>query len=59
MRDLSKYKELYKIASELEPAEAMALVDEAESYEERKFYVGIANMVLQRKQEELIENNVF
>lgn len=54
MRDLSRYKEIYKIASELEPSEAMTLVDEAESFEEKKFYVGITNMVLQRKQEELI-----
>lgn len=39
--------------------EVMQLINEADHLEERKFFVAIANMVLQERQKEVIEKKLF
>lgn len=58
MRDTA-LKQLYEIARNTEPNQAMKLVQRAEDDEERRFYAFIAEMNLQRAQKKAIERNLF
>ncbi len=57
--DLEELKDLYRIAKDIDPTNALNLIRQAESEEERNFFAYIADMNLQRKQKEAIEKNVF
>ena len=50
---------IYRVACTISPSNAMRMVQRAETEEERKFWAYIADMNLQRKQKEVIKNNLF
>lgn len=52
-------QELYEVARNIPPSEAMRAVQKAETDEERRFYGFIAEMNLQRAQKAAIEQNLF
>ena len=54
-----KLERLYEMAVKMPPSEAMRLVAQAKSDEERRFYAYIMNMNLQRNQKIAIERNLF
>ena len=59
MCDTQKYYKLYKEINELSPEDTLQLVKEAPSRDERAFYELIGNFLLQQKQKEVIERNLF
>ena len=59
MVDVSEYKDLYKKAKEIRISEALQLIREAESDEEKSFYAHILNLHFQQKQKAAIERNLF
>lgn len=56
---MNEIKELYEKSKKLGHANALNLARNAESEEERDFFVFIANMNLQHAQKKAIENNWF
>lgn len=52
-------KQLYEAAREVEPNQALRHVMTADSNEERRFFAFVANMNLQRRQQQVIEKNLF
>lgn len=59
MCDVKKYSQIYKEIKSLQPEDTLQLVMEAESKEERFFYEMIGDYLLQEKQREVIERNLF
>ena len=59
MINVAEYKDLYKRAKEIRIAEALQLIREAESEEEKSFYAHILNLHFQQKQKVAIERNLF
>lgn len=59
MCDVKKYSQIYKEIKRLQPEDTLQLVMEAESKEERFFYEMIGDYLLQEKQREVIERNLF
>lgn len=59
MCDVKKYSKIYKDISILQPEDTMQLVLEAETEEERSFYELIGDFLLQTKQKQVIERNLF
>lgn len=56
---MDDYRQLYFLAQELGHARALDLARHAESQEERNFFAYVADMNLQRKQKEVIEQSLF
>ncbi len=59
MCDRKKYFQMYKAMKELQPEDTLQLVLEAEDKEERDFYEMLGNFLLQQKQKQVIERNLF
>ena len=59
MCDLKRYSEIYKEIIKLQPEETLQLVMNAENEEEQEFYQLIGNYLLQKKQKQVIEMNLF
>ena len=59
MSEKDSYKNIYQIAKNIDPVNALNLIRDAQSEEERNFFAYIADMNLQRKQKMAIERNVF
>lgn len=59
MCDIQKYNRLYHDIEKLKPEDTMQLVLEAETEEEKSFYEMVGDFLLQRKQKEVIERNLF
>ena len=59
MKERNELKELYEMAKKIDPYLAMRFLQEAESEEERRFYMFVGDMNLQHAQKEAIERNVF
>ncbi len=59
MCDRKKYFQMYKAMKELQPEDTLQLVLEAEDQEERDFYEMLGNFLLQQKQKQVIERNLF
>ncbi|MCR4687240.1 MAG: hypothetical protein K5659_06695 [Lachnospiraceae bacterium] len=59
MCDVKKYSDIYNDIKELTQEDTMQLVLEATSDEEKDFYEMVSNFLLQKKQKECIERNVF
>ena len=57
--NIAEYKDLYKKAKEIRIAEALQLIREAETEEEKSFYAHILNLHFQQKQKVAIERNLF
>lgn len=59
MCDVKKYSQMFQDIKELQPEDTLQLVLEAESEEEQDFFVMVGNFLLQRKQKQVIERNLF
>ena len=59
MCDIKKYSEIYKEILKLNPNDTLQLVLESETEEEKDFYEMVGDYLLQRKQKEVIERNLF
>ena len=59
MCDVKKYNEIYKDIVSLQPEDTLQLVLEAETEEEKTFYELIGDFLLQMKQKQVVERNLF
>ena len=59
MCDVKKYTNIYEEIKKLDPDDTMQLVLESETEEEKAFYEMVGDYLLQIKQKESIERNVF
>mgnify|MGYP007031358961 FL=1 len=59
MCDVKKYEKIYEDIKNLQPEDTLQLVLEAETEEQRKFYEMVGDFLLQKKQRQVIERNLF
>ncbi|MGN0406290.1 MAG: hypothetical protein ACI4F1_13770 [Bariatricus sp.] len=59
MCDVKKYNKIYKDITSLQPEDTLQLVLEAETEEEKTFYELIGDFLLQMKQKQVVERNLF
>ena len=59
MCDLEKFSDIYQEISSLSHDDTLRLILEAKSQDEKDFYVMIGNFLLQKKQKEVVEGNIF
>ena len=59
MCDVKKYTELYEEIIKLEPEDTLQLVLESETEEQQNFYEMIGDFLLQARQKQVIEQNLF
>ena len=59
MCNTNKYFNMYKDIQQLKPEDTLQLILEARSKEERDFFEMIGNYLLQKKQKQVIERNLF
>lgn len=59
MFDINKYNKIYRELTALQPEDTLQLVLEAETEEEKSFYEMIGDFLLQKKQKQVIERNLF
>lgn len=59
MCDVKKFSKIYKDIAELQPDDTLQLILEAETEEERDFYELIGNYLLQTRQKQVVERNLF
>ncbi|MBD5485696.1 MAG: hypothetical protein HDR18_09335 [Lachnospiraceae bacterium] len=59
MCDVKKYENIYNEIRNLQPEDTLQLVLEAETEEQRDFYEMIGNFLLQQRQRQVIERNLF
>lgn len=59
MCDVKKYYNIYDELKKLKPEDTLQLVMEAENDEEKQFFEMLGNYLLQEKQNNVIERNLF
>ena len=59
MCDVKKYNKIFKDITSLQPEDTLQLVLEAETEEEKNFYDLIGDFLLQMKQKQVVERNLF
>lgn len=59
MCNVKKYEKIYEDIKVLQPEDTLQLVLEAETEEQRNFYEMIGDFLLQQKQRQVIERNLF
>lgn len=59
MCDVRKYNKIYEDIVSLQPEDTLQLVLEAETEEEKSFYELVGDFLLQMKQKQVIERNLF
>ena len=59
MCDVKKYSRMFQDIKQLQPEDTLQLVLEAKSEEEQDFFEMVGNFLLQRKQKQVIECNLF
>lgn len=59
MCDVKKYEKLYQEIEKLQPEDTLQLVLEAETEEQKEFYEMVGDFLLQKKQKEVIERELF
>ncbi|MBQ9607898.1 MAG: hypothetical protein IJV15_00465 [Lachnospiraceae bacterium] len=59
MSDLKKYSKMYEEIKNLQPEDTLQLVMEAKDKDEQVFFEMIGNFLLQQKQKQIIERNLF
>ena len=59
MCDVKKYSKIFQDIKKLQPEDMLQLVMEEESEEEQDFFEMVGNFLLQRKQKQIIERNIF
>lgn len=57
--DVEKYKKIYQEIAQLDPEDTLQLILEADTEEQREFYQVVGDFLLQKKQKEVIERNLF
>ena len=59
MCDVKKYEKIYEDIQKLQLEDTLQLVLEAETEEQRNFYEMVGDFLLQKKQRQVIERNLF
>ena len=59
MCDVKKYEKIHEDIQKLQPEDTLQLVLEAETEEQRNFYEMVGDFLLQKKQRQVIERNLF
>ena len=59
MCDVKKFSKIYKDILMLQPEDTLQLVLEAETEDEKDFYELVGDFLLQRKQKQVVERNLF
>ena len=59
MCDVKEYLKLYQKIERLQPEDTLQLVLEAKTEEQRNFYELVGDFLLQQKQRQVIERNLF
>ena len=59
MCDVEKYEKIYQEIAQLDPEDTLQLILEADTEEQREFYQVVGDFLLQKKQKEVIERNLF
>lgn len=59
MCDVKKYENIYKEIEMLQPEDTLQLILEAETEEQRDFYELVGDFLLQKKQREVLERNLY
>ncbi len=59
MCDVKKFSKMFQDIKELQPEDTLQLVLEAEEQEEQDFFEMVGNFLLQQKQKQVIERNLF
>ena len=59
MCDVEEYMKLYQKIKRLQPEDTLQLVLEAKTEEQRNFYELVGDFLLQQKQRQVIERNLF
>ncbi len=59
MCDVKKYSRMFQDIKKLQPEDTLQLVLEAENEEEQDFFEMVGNFLLQQKQKQVIERNLF
>ena len=59
MCDVKKYTDIYNEIKELQPEDTLQLVVEAKTEQELDFFEMLGNYLLQQKQKQVIEGNLF
>jgi len=59
MCNVKKYTDMFQDMRNLQPEDTLQLVLEAKSEEEQHFFELLGNFLLQQKQKEVIEGNLF
>ena len=59
MCDVKKYSKMFQDIKQLQPEDTLQLVLEAENEEEQDFFRLVGNFLLQQKQKQVIERNLF
>lgn len=59
MCDVKKYESIYNEIQNLQPEDTLQLVLEAETEEQRDFYEMVGDFLLQQRQKQIVERNLF
>ena len=59
MCDVKKYSRIFQDIKKLQPEDTLQLVLEAQNKEEQDFFEMVGNFLLQQKQKQVIERNLF
>ena len=59
MCDVKKYEKIYQEIDNLQPVVTLQLVLEAETEDQREFYEMIGDYLLQKRQRQVIRENLF
>lgn len=59
MCDVKKYNKIYEDITKLQPEDTLQLILEAETEDEKNFYELVGDYLLQIKQKQVIERNLF
>ena len=59
MCDVNKFTEIYNEIKKLNPDDTLQLIMEVDDEEVRSFYQMVGDFLLQQKQKEVIEGNLF
>ena len=59
MCDVDKYFQMYNEIKKLQPEDTLQLVIQAKEKEEKEFFEVVSNFLLQQKQKQVIERNLF
>lgn len=59
MCDVKKYEEIYKQIESLQPEDTLQLILETETEEQRNFYQMVGDFLLQQRQRQVVERNLF